>query len=276
MAELDPNKRRIVVATNSLTAAMKPAYANHNQFWFNLGREYGSKYQFIYVNPGRLSIDRFRNLAAETAIRYNCDYILWLDDDVIVPMDGFSKLLAACENGAQVAAGNVIVRGYPYDFMAFHWVGEPMKSNLKIISEEPKSFPMDNIGELEQVGAVGFSFCLISVEPIKKMKAPYFLTAPNHTEDVYYCFLLHELMKEDVKIVIDWSIECNHILGEETISRTNRTAYKKYFETCNPSVLDPDNADRITLEADKGPTDYITALNQVVQDDLANIEIVEI
>lgn len=286
MAELDPNKRKIVIATNSLTAAMKPAYSNHNQFWFNVGKDYGSKYQFIYVNPGRLSIDRFRNLAAETAIKYEADYIVWLDDDVLVPMDGFKKLLDACENGAQCAAGNVIVRGYPYDFMAFHWTGEPMKSNLKIVAEMPY-----NEGDLwsevkksrylpeglfcEKVGAVGFSFAMIAVAPLKKMVAPYFLTAPNHTEDVFYCFKLHEVMGEEVKIVIDWSIECNHILGEETISRTNRSAYKKYFETINPHVLEPGAADKIELDSEK-PTDYVSALNKIVNDDLANIEIVEV
>lgn len=277
MAELDPNKRKIVIATNSLTAAMKPAYSNHNQFWFNVGKDYGNKYQFIYVNPGRLSIDRFRNLAAETAIKYEADYIVWLDDDVLVPMDGFKKLLDACEAGAQCAAGNVIVRGYPYDFMAFNWTGEPMKSNLKIIPEEPKweNHPWNPLRKVEKVGAVGFSFAMIAVAPLKKMTAPYFLTAPNHTEDVFYCFKLHEVMGENVKIVIDWSIECHHILGEETISRKNRSAYKRYMEECNPHLLEPGGADRIELESEK-PTDYVSALNKIVKDDVENIEVVEI
>lgn len=274
MAELDPNKRKIVIATNSLTAAMKPAYSNHNQFWFNVGKDFGSKYQFIYVNPGRLSIDRFRNLAAETALKYDCDYILWLDDDVLVPMDGLSKLIHACENGAQCAAGNVIVRGYPYDYMAFHWEGKPMESNLKIIPEEPHDLDKWR-SSVERVGAVGFSFCLISVEPLKRMSAPYFLTAPNHTEDVFYCFRLHEVMKEHVKIVIDWSIECHHILGEETISRKNRSAYKHYMEECNPHLLEPGGHDSITLESEK-PTDYVSALNRIVKQDLESIEIVEV
>lgn len=268
---IDPTKRKIVIATNSLTAAMKPAYSNHNQFWFNVGKDYGGKYQFIYVNPGRLSIDRFRNLAAETAIKYDCDYILWLDDDVLVPANGLTKLINAMElYDAQVVAGNVIVRGYPFDYMAFLYLEDGV--NLKIMSQKGDG--------VQEVGAVGFSFCLLSVKPLKKMKedfpkVPFFLTAPNHTEDIFYCVRLKELMKEETKILIDWSIECQHIMGEEVISEGNRAVYREYFEKINPSVLEPDNQDTIQLESDK-PTDYVSALNQIVQQDLKEQKIVEV
>lgn len=270
MTGLSNTLPKIVVCTNSLTAAQYPAYANHNQFWFKLGQEFGHKYQFIKVNPPRMSIDRCRNLAAETAIKYDCDYILWLDDDVLVPMDGFGKLLDACiSGGAQCAAANVIIRGYPFDYMIFRYEKEWRKSNLVPVKSISRTDVPDEI--VEEVGAVGFSFCLIEVASLKRLEKPYFITAPNHTEDVYYCIRLVQLLGDKAKIVVDWSVECNHLLWEEPISHTNRLAYKTYFETMNPEVLlsekKPD-----TMDGDK-PKEYTEALLDVMKHDAENVKV---
>ncbi len=270
-------KKKIVICTNSLTAAHYEAYANHNQFWFKLGQEFPD-YQFIKVNPSRMSIDRCRNLAAAVAIEYNCDYILWLDDDVIVPLDGFRKLLNACEKGAHCAAGNVIIRGYPFDYMAFSYTGEWGTSNLTPIKEIVKIDKYASNGMLlwddslwvQQVGAVGFSFCLIDVESLKLLEKPYFVTAPNHTEDVYYCLRLYDKLKEKAKIVVDWSVECQHLLWMEPMAHGSRLAYKEYFEKVNPHVL---LTEKVEDKETEPPATYQEVLNKVVEDDLSKLTI---
>ena len=44
------------------------------------------------------------------------EYLLFLDDDVLVPMDGLQKLM---DCNSDIAAGNVCIRGYPFDYMFF-------------------------------------------------------------------------------------------------------------------------------------------------------------
>ena len=108
---------KIVVGTNSLTESQFPAYTNHCQFWFRLGRKHPD-IEFCFVNPARMGIDRMRNMAGKVAQDIGAEYLLFLDDDVIVPQIK-SPLQMLLDCNADVAAGNVVIRGYPFNYMAF-------------------------------------------------------------------------------------------------------------------------------------------------------------
>jgi hypothetical protein len=225
--------KKIVVGTNSLTSASYEAYTNHCQFWFDCGRNM-SKYDFIFCNPARMSIDVMRNMAAGVALGEGAEYLVFLDDDVLVPMDGLSKLVA-CD--ADISAGNVLVRGYPFDYMFFkrtRVVGkglDPRLETYKTIEGEPLI-----IRDTDGLGAVGFSFACIKIDLIRKMKPPYFVTTRNTTEDIYFCIKATEAFPE-TSIAVDTSVVCGHILWPEIISHKNRTAYAKYFEKINDIPL---------------------------------------
>lgn len=212
-------RTRIVVGTNSLTEMQYPAYTNHCQFWFRLGRSY-PEVDFIISNPARMSIDRMRNMTARVALEASADYILFLDDDVIVNPNYGLKQLLDCK--ADVAAGKICVRGYPFDYMSF---SRDKEQGLVIDKELPRTGIVNK-------EAVGFSFALLKVEPLSHLREPYFMTGPNFTEDVYYCIKLKQL-NPDAKICINCECECGHILWPEVIHEANRDAYKKYFEMLN-------------------------------------------
>lgn len=214
---------KIVVGTNSLTSARHQAYSNHCQLWFRFGRDY--PHTFIFVNPDRMSIDRMRNMCAETALYNEADYILFLDDDVIVPKDCLSKLLAA---DADIVAGDVFIRGYPFNHMLFRYTDEEKLSLL----------PLREVEEgLIDVDAVGFSLCLIKVSLLKKLARPYFVTGLTNTEDIYFCYKASKAYPE-VIIKADTTIKCAHILWDEVISPYNVDDYRKYYEAQNPEVLE--------------------------------------
>lgn len=213
---------KIVVGTNSLSEIQYPAYTNHCQFWFRLGRSYPN-IDFVISNPARMSIDRMRNMSAKVAIELNADYVLFVDDDVIVPPNHGLQQLLECDS--EVAAGRVCVRGYPFNYMAFERRANDA-DGLYIMNELPKD------GILE-VGAVGFSFALLKVEPLRRMTEPWFITGVNCTEDIYYCDKLHKL-DENYKVKINCECECGHILWPEIITESNREQYMKYFESINP------------------------------------------
>lgn len=210
---------KVVVGTNSLTEMQYPAYTNHCQFWFRLGRSYPTT-EFIFSNPARMSIDRMRNMSAKVALETESDYLMFLDDDVIVPPNHGLQMLLDCD--ADIAAGRVCVRGWPFNYMSFRY---DENRNLQMDKKLPES-------GLEDVDAVGFSFALLKVSLLKRMQEPWFVTGLNHTEDVYYCIKAKQI-DPNVTIRVNCACKCGHILWPEVICEENREAYSKYFMEIN-------------------------------------------
>lgn len=225
---IDERKLKITVGINTLTEIQYPAYCNHIQFFYRLGRSYPNVDTFLFT-PNRMSIDRMRNACAKIALESESDYLLFIDDDVLIPTDGLKKLL---DLDADIAAGNVLIRGYPFDCMYFRYT-DKTKQQLKPLKERPIVGPIS-------VDAVGFSFCLIKVSLLKKTPPPFFITGPTNTEDIYFC-LKTKLAVPDCCIMVDTSVECAHILGPELISSTNKDFYKNYCELLNPLLLSSGN-----------------------------------
>ena len=110
---------KILIGINNLTSVSQLAYANHCQFWFRLGRNLGADYQFGLCNPRRMSIDRMRNFAGKAAIELNFDYLLFIDDDVLLPFNAVQRLIEADKD---IIAGVTYIRGYPYHPMIFNFI----------------------------------------------------------------------------------------------------------------------------------------------------------
>lgn len=218
---------KIVVGTNTLSEIQQPAYVNHCQFWFRLGRSY-PHIDFVFSAPPRMSIDRMRNMTAKVALQVNADYILFLDDDVITPPNLGLQHLLDCE--ADIAAGRVCVRGWPFDYMTFNATEED-PDGMYIAHELPKNGIVD-------CNAVGFSFALIKVDLIRRMEEPWFVTGTNNTEDIYFCKRARTL-DPNIKIKTNCDCQCGHILWPEVLSEHNRDAFKKYMVEMNPYLATP-------------------------------------
>lgn len=217
---------KFVIGINSLTNTSYEAYTNHIQLFYRLGHWAAKNgHEICLVNPARSSIDRMRNLCAKTALEIDADYLLFIDDDVLVPTDFIERLL---ECDADIVAGDVIIRGYPFDHMAFTG-GE---KGLFPISDLDKEIKKQDRGTIIKVGAVGFSLCLIKVSVIRKVGQPWFITGLNNTEDIYFCLKAKEFIP-DLDIKLDTRVQCGHILWNEVISRDNKKEYTKYFKTQN-------------------------------------------
>ncbi len=165
-----------------------------------------------------MSIDRMRNVAAETALEIEASHLLFIDDDVIIPQpfDFLDKLLA-CKS--DIACGDVLIRGYPFNHMLFRYNKE--KNGLNQMPRLPKK-----LGQIK-VDAVGFSLCLIKTELLSKMNKPYFITGVSNTEDIYFCINARDQFPETT-IVCDTSIQCGHILWSEIIDPLNKANYVRY------------------------------------------------
>ncbi len=232
-----PKRLKIVVGINSLVSTTQPAYSNHVQLFFRLGRSY-PHIDFFFWNPGRMSIDRMRNSASKIAMDLEADYLWFIDDDVLIPFTALASLLSA---DSDAVSGNVIIRGYPFNYMLFR---RQPDGNMPQMTD----LPTDE-GPVISVDALGFSCTLIKVSLLKKIPLPHFVTGISNTEDIYF-FLKAKEVVPDLTIKADLTVICHHILWEEFISDSNRTEYRKYFETTHPEVIkalkqeEIDNKDR--------------------------------
>lgn len=215
----DTGRRKIVIGINSLVATTQAAYSNHIQLFYRLGRSY-PHIDFCLVNPPRMSIDRMRNLCAETAMDIGASHLLFIDDDVLIPhpFDFLEKLLAL---KVPIAAADVIIRGYPFMHMFFTKTKDGMGLN-------PVKEVKNPLGPIN-VDAVGFSCCLIETQLIKRIPKPYFVTGISNTEDIYFCLAAREI-EPSCKIMVDTSIKCGHILSAEIIEPDNLHNYRAYFK----------------------------------------------
>ena len=150
---------------------------------------------------------------------------------VIVPLD-FIDSLISCD--ADIVAADVIIRGYPFNHMSFVSDGN---QGLVPIPDMALEIEKQGIGPVINVGAVGFSLCLIKVDILRKMADPWFVTGPMNTEDIYFCLKAKQL-KDDITIKLDSRVQCGHILWQEVISRGNKANYSLYQEAMNPGMLE--------------------------------------
>jgi hypothetical protein len=218
---------KTLVGINTLTAINQLTYANHIQFFFRLGRNYPD-HNFALMSPTRMSIDRMRNFAVKVALESEFDYVMFIDDDVLVPFDAYGKLIAADKD---IVAGNVVIRGYPYNNMVFKF-DDDKKSKISFYND----FPEENLVACD---AIGCSLVLIKCSLLQKLTPPYFVTGTHNTEDIYLCMKAQKEV-EDVTIFIDKSIECGHVLGPQIVTPKNKHLWKKFEEDEEPSLLVPE------------------------------------
>lgn len=222
---------KIVIAVNTLTQVAQPSYVNHCQLWYRLGKTHPD-WEFVFFAPQRMSIDRMRNDAANIALEWEADYLIFLDDDVLVPVDGVEKLIST---NFPVCSGVTLIRGYPYYPMLFDF-SDP-KCHYLVDWKDKES---NDCGGTN-VDAVGFSFCAIQVNFLKQVSKPYFMTAPTHTEDVYFCMkATKELGAGNIGFRKD--VVTSHILGLDTIEPGSRDARIAFDEAVNPDLKEAKRA----------------------------------
>lgn len=245
---------RVLVGVNTLTTLNQYVYANHCQMWYRLGKEYPET-QFFFFSPPRMSIDRMRNTAAKVALEQECDYLMFVDDDVLVPFRGFNRLIEA---NYDILAGIAVIRGYPYNLMAFKFDD---KMNLVHFNTFEKEDPTKRVLDVD---AVGFSCVLIKTKLLKEIRTPYFVSSVNSTEDIYFCMkAIDQFKRENLKIGIHRDVICGHLGDAKVYMPSNIEYHKALDEFENPAIVEMDNTAEATemrkRAADRGE-EYIKRL----------------
>ena len=151
-----------------------------------------------------MPFDHGRNLCAQRCLENNFEYLMFLDDDVIVPPDAYVKLLA---HKADIISGLYMRRTEPICPVMMRVQPNGQASWVA-------NFP---VGETIEVDYVGAGCLLIHRRVLEKMQKPWFEWAcgredfqPSHrtSEDYYFCRKAKEL---GFRVQVDTSIQCTHI-----------------------------------------------------------------
>lgn len=255
---------KILVLVNTLQSVQSFIYSNHVEFfvWTAKNRP---DIEFRFFTPHRMSIDNARNTAADLAMKMECDYLMFIDDDVMIPRNTLDLLLKADKD---IVAGLVIIRGMPFNVMAFRWEDLGQKQEDRPKEDETRSLVFYNdlplvkpcgnpevhctdpgfdyfghvkfnldceycrkapLQEIVPVDAIGFSCALIKTDVLHQLTTPYFITGRHHTEDVYFCMKVQTELEPKPTIAMHTGVQCGHLLNPEPIEWAGRKRLTDFY-----------------------------------------------
>lgn len=159
-----------------------------------------------------------RNKLATLAIEKGCDYVLWLDSDMVFPRDTLKKLLEVKDKG-DIITGMYFRRVEPYHPCLF--------SKLEITDECADWDDQHEIpDEVFSVAACGFGCVLTPVSALFDVLSKYgdmFSPIGGVGEDLSFCWRARQC---GYSIVCDPSIPLGHV-GHYMVDRGFYEAYSK-------------------------------------------------
>lgn len=145
-----------------------------------------------------------RNIIARQALANNSDYVMFIDNDMMFPADGITRLI---DSDKDIIAGPYNQRPLPQTDNSFK------TSTVKLVDENGELMDGSVPEELAQVGGTGTGFMLIKTDVFRIMKQPFFHDYEDenfefHGEDINFCLKARGLGFE---VWINPHIEIQHI-----------------------------------------------------------------
>jgi len=166
-------------------------------------------WNFTIVDCPRVLIHDARNLLVREAKRINAHYILFLDDDMILPTDLFIRLF---DHQAPVVSALAFKRRPPYEPCIYHW---EFNKNNGILGVRP-AYELVKKG-LKKVDATGFGAILIDMEVFDKIKEPWF-ELRDYGEDIDFCLKCYDA---GIPIYCDTDLIVQHIGDNELVDESS-------------------------------------------------------
>jgi len=143
-----------------------------------------------------------RDQLADMALQAGSSHVLWLDSDMMFPVDTVQRLL---HHQVPLVAGNYVTRQYPHKTVAYTQLHD--WRSYVINSNKP---------DLIKVAAVGMGCMMVNTDVIRSMSKPRFQTTyvpetnDHMGEDFYFCQQAQQL-GYDVLIDDQLSSELQHL-----------------------------------------------------------------
>jgi len=226
---LAPGKPKVLYASVTLTLVHHGPYNTHVSSAYFAGCEC-KKYRLVPLLIYRHEIARARNRAVMTAIKGGFTHIAFVDDDTHLEETTIGKLLARMDEFNACSAGYYI-RGYPFHPMVFRWIDEK-KTQMKLPDPFDYERLIDDDGVMrDKVAALGCGVTMFRVADFRRVPFPWFLTGPNHTEDVYWFHKAHQYSKKPYKVGMDFNIVAGHQCEPLVVNHRNVKILREAYGT---------------------------------------------
>lgn len=183
------------------------------------------KHKLFLDTPNRCAIDRAREIIVRDAIEAKCDYILFIDDDTLLPEDTLDQLLPIFEKDESIIAvsGFCFQRGYKYMPMVYKYERQFGIGSCQMIDPWPE--------EPFEVHAVGMGVCMLKVDLLAKISEPCFGRDGPGTEDFYFFRKAHQA---GYKTYVNPKVEAIHIgerilVGSKNVNDLRRADHKVMY-----------------------------------------------
>ena len=220
---------KVFVATPSGGQVDVIAYDNHRDIIFELGNiQRHSKFRFFTGTTGRMMVTYARETIAEEAVKLGMDWILFFDDDQILPRKLFLAL-ARHMNKADIICPLVFQRVYPYKPVLYKLQYQEKEIEKDGIKHKVAYAQTDQItdypvNEVFYPDATGFGCVLVSTKLLKAMKQPWFFSNTNLGEDIWFC---RRAQEHGFKVLCDTRIKVGHLSIPRSIGELDFIEHNK-------------------------------------------------
>jgi len=207
-AKFEVSNKRVLIYIPSVEGKMAmPAIEGLTQLLWDCWKWREKGWEFVPYFGVRMSLPSCRNQAVTMALKGQFDYILWMDDDMVVPVETeiFSRLV---EHDKDIVAPLFFIRSKPYLPLLFK----------RVLMANGGFMTYNNILDYEkglvECDGVGFGMVLIKMEVFKKLRQPYFEYNDQYGEDLRFC---ENATRAGFKIFCDTNLILGHIANPEVI-----------------------------------------------------------
>lgn len=144
--------------------------------------EYKYPFKFIFSSMGDVLTPWARERIAEHALDAKADYLLFVDDDMMFPMEIFEMLF---KHNVDVVVPLMFMRNYPHSPVIYRIKKgyDKQVHQEYYLTELITDYPPDT---LLKVDATGMGICLIKLDILHKIPKTWFMNTQGTGEDVYF------------------------------------------------------------------------------------------
>ena len=169
-------------------------------------------YRTSLFTVSNLLVDEARINLVQQCLDNDCDYVLFIDDDIVPPIDGLFKLVEHIEkDDIDIISGDYPLKGLVKNSIHLQLDSQNMVQEL----ERCDTIINNNLQLVKNNWIIGLGFCLIDINFFKQAQPPWFkchsknpVTENDVNEDAHFSELAHQ---NGFNIYIDRSLKCLHL-----------------------------------------------------------------
>lgn len=221
-------KPKVMIGVAGFHGVQPEVQENFFELAYNLGRR-APQYDFLLKIMIKREQFRARNSLVDLAIINGCEWLLMLDDDMVVPPNLFERLVA---HDKEVCGALYFQRGGAYHpVLMKRYTKKDGLVGIDFLHAFDEMLVKRGLYKLD--GVIGGGCMLFKVDVFRKIPQPYFWIDGIVGTDVHICQQLHDA---GVDLWVDTSLELGHVGEAKIISSRTVPKYSKKLGEVNEEL----------------------------------------